>query len=218
VRHSGIAASPFGSGISPWLDYIVGGWTFSGTGRVQIQDFVLRNSVLVGMTHEEAQQALKEVRFVTDASGVTTVWNFPQDIIDNTRKAYNTDETQPTFYTPGQEPTGRYFAPAGGPACNFLYLGDCNALARVPRPLVRGVRLPLREDGPAAGQGPVRDQRGSIQRPDGEELPEPGEPERQLERLHQPQHIREDLQHAERGADSAAGLPCDLLKKGTVSY
>jgi hypothetical protein len=116
----------FGSNINPWVDYVVGGWTFSGTGRVQIQDFVLRNAVLVGMTHQEAQDALKEVRFVTDANGVTTVWNFPQDIIDNTRKAYNTDETQPTFYTPGQEPTGRYFAPAGGPGCNFLYQGDCN--------------------------------------------------------------------------------------------
>jgi hypothetical protein len=116
----------FGANIDQWADYIIGGWTFAGTGRVQIQDFVLRNSVLVGMTHDEAQAALKDVRFVTDASGVTTVWNFPQDIIDNTRKAYNTDETQPTFYTPGQEPTGRYFAPAGGPACNFLYQGDCN--------------------------------------------------------------------------------------------
>jgi hypothetical protein len=116
----------FGANIEPWLDYIVGGWTFAGTGRVQVQDFVLRNSTLVGMTLDEARAALKEVRFVTDAAGVTTVWNFPQDIIDNTRKAYSTDETQPTFYAPGTEPTGRYFAPAGGPACNYLYPGDCN--------------------------------------------------------------------------------------------
>jgi hypothetical protein len=116
----------FGANINQFADYIVGGWTFSGTGRVQIQDFVLRNSTLVGMTLDEARAALKEVRFVTDAAGVTTVWNFPQDIIDNTRKAYNTDETQPTFYAPGTEPSGRYFAPAGGPGCNYLYAGDCN--------------------------------------------------------------------------------------------
>jgi hypothetical protein len=31
----------FGANINQWADYIVGGWTFSGTGRVQIQDFVL---------------------------------------------------------------------------------------------------------------------------------------------------------------------------------
>ena len=115
----------FGANINQWADYIIGGWTFSGTGRVQIQDFVLRNATLVGMTLDEARAALKEVRFVTDASGVTTVWNFPQDIIDNTRKAYNTDESQPTFYAAGNEPTGRYFAPAGGPGCNYLYPGDC---------------------------------------------------------------------------------------------
>ena len=116
----------FGANISPWLDYVIGGWTFSGTGRVQIQNFILRDSVLVGMTLDEARDALKDVRFVTDASGVTTVWNFPQDIIDNTRKAYNTDETQPGFYAPGTAPTGRYFAPAGGPGCNWLHPGDCN--------------------------------------------------------------------------------------------
>ena len=105
---------------------------------MQIQDFVLRNAKLVGMTLDEARSALKEVRFVTDPSGVTTVWNFPQDIIDNTRKAYNTDETQPTFYAPGTEPTGRYFAPAGGPGCNFLYPGDCDTRRPVvQRPLVR---------------------------------------------------------------------------------
>jgi hypothetical protein len=117
----------FGSNISPWVDYIVGGWTFSGTGRMQAQNFFLRNVTLVGMTLDEARKALKPVRFVTDpTTGAVSVWNFPQDIIDNTRKAFNTDETQPTFYAPGNEPTGRYFAPAGGPGCNFLYLGDCN--------------------------------------------------------------------------------------------
>jgi hypothetical protein len=116
----------FGANINPWVDYLVGGWTFSGAGRVQIQNFVLRNAVLVGMTEDEARAALKAVRFVPDpVTGATQVWNFPQDILDNTRKAYNTDETQKTFYAPGTEPTGRYFAPAGGPGCNFLFPGDC---------------------------------------------------------------------------------------------
>jgi len=117
----------FGSNVAPWIDYIAGGWTFSGTGRVQQQNFILRNAVLVGMTLDEAKKALKPVRFVTDPiTGALTVWNFPQDIIDNTRKAYNTDETRATFYAPGSEPTGRYFAPAGGVNCNFIYQGDCN--------------------------------------------------------------------------------------------
>ena len=116
----------YGANINPWVDYIIGGWTFSGTGRVQQQNFILRDTVLVGMTLDEARSALKEVRFVTDAAGVTTVWNFPQDIIDNTRKAYSTDETIPGFYSAANQPTGRYFAPAGGPGCNWLHPGDCN--------------------------------------------------------------------------------------------
>ena len=116
----------YGANISPWVDYLVGGWVFSGAGRVQIQSFVLRNSVIVGMSLDEARKALKEVRFVPDAlTGATTVWNFPQDISTQTQRAYSTDETQPTYYAPGTEPTGRYFAPAGGPACNFLIVGDC---------------------------------------------------------------------------------------------
>ena len=65
---------------------------------------------------------------VTDQDPVTgamRVYNMPADVITNTQRAYNTDETQPTFYAPGTEPTGRYFAPAGGPGCNYLYDGDC---------------------------------------------------------------------------------------------
>ena len=48
----------------------------------------------------------------------------PQDVIDNTRLAFDTDPTQPGFYVPGSEPQGRFFAPA---TCDALPLksGDC---------------------------------------------------------------------------------------------
>jgi hypothetical protein len=108
------------------LDGIIGGWNFSGTARVQRQSFVLRDTVLVGMTLDEARDALGLVRFVTDpVSGAVTVWNFPEDIYTETVKAHSTDPTQPSFYAPGTEPSGRYFAPAGGPNCNWIYPGDC---------------------------------------------------------------------------------------------
>ena len=116
----------FGANINRWVDYALGGWTFSGAGRVQIQSFFLRDTVLVGMTLDEARKALKEVRVTTDpVSGAPRVYNFPDDIRLNTQRAYNYDETLPNFYAPGTEPTGRYFAPAGGPSCNFLQPGDC---------------------------------------------------------------------------------------------
>ena len=126
----------YGANVNAWVDGIAGGWTFSGTARFQTQSFNIRNAVLVGMTAAEAQQALKTIRFVTSSTGAITVFNFPQDIYDNTRLAYDTDETQPTYYVPGREPTGalatpqadgtyRYFAPAGDPDCNFVFTGDC---------------------------------------------------------------------------------------------
>jgi len=134
----------YGANINPWLDGIAGGWTFSGTVRFQTQSFVLRNALMVGMTLDEARKELSKIRFVTDpTSGAVTVFNFPEDIYTNTRLAYATDETQPTFYVPGSEPDGplamattdgryRYFKPAGGlqpdgSLCSFIYPGDCGA-------------------------------------------------------------------------------------------
>src|SRR5262249_55676344 len=126
----------YGANMNAWEDGIVGGWTFSGTARFQTQSFNLRNAVLVGMTQAEAQQALKTIRYVTSSSGAVTVFNFPEDIYTNTRLAYATDPTLPGYYAAGKEPTGpaaiakadgtyRYFAPAGGPGCNFVFTGDC---------------------------------------------------------------------------------------------
>src|SRR5207244_1461274 len=44
------------------------------------------------------------------------VYSWPQDIIDNTIKAYSVSPTTIGGYTLGA-PTGRYFAPANGPDC-----------------------------------------------------------------------------------------------------
>jgi hypothetical protein len=127
----------YGANMNSWLDAAIGGWQFSGTARFQTQSFFLRNTVLVGMSIEDARKALSVIRFVTDpTSGVVTVFNFPEDIYTNTRLAYNTDETYPGYYAPGTEPVGpqamvgpngdyRYFRPAGGPDCNFVKTGDC---------------------------------------------------------------------------------------------
>ena len=128
----------YGANMNPWLDGVLGGWTFSGTARFQTQSFLLRNTTLVGMTLDQAKEALSVIRYVTDpVTGALTVFNFPEDIYTNTRLAYDTDETYANYYVPGREPTGplaavgpdgqtyRYFAPAGGPGCNFVFTGDC---------------------------------------------------------------------------------------------
>ena len=112
--------------MNKWLDGVVGNWEFSGLGRVQVQRFRLSNNVmLVGMSYDEAQAMFKQTRITTDAAGVTTVWNMPEDVYTNTRRAYTTSATTVTGYPAGEEPTGRYFAPAVGPNCYGLTPNDC---------------------------------------------------------------------------------------------
>ena len=116
----------FGADINPWLNGLIGNWEFSGTGRLQVRDFRIDDpSRLVGMSEDELRDAFK-VEKVRDASGSILVWSLPQDIIDNTRRAWNTDPTSSTGYSADGVPTGRYIAPASAPACVAVYQGDCS--------------------------------------------------------------------------------------------
>ena len=118
----------FGGGMNKGLDAVVGNWEYSGTGRVQKELFDMGSVRVVGMSMDELQDAF-EIRTVRDAEGTITVFSFPQDIVDNTRRAYNTDPTSPTGYGGDGPPTGRYIAPASTPDCIAIYRGDCG----VPR-------------------------------------------------------------------------------------
>jgi hypothetical protein len=107
---------------SSWVNHLVGGWEFYGTGRVQSgQLFDFGNVNLVGMTGKDLQKAFK-LRF-DDAAGV--VYMLPQDIIDNTIRAFNTSGTSATGYSDRGVPTGRYIAPANGASCIQVYEGQC---------------------------------------------------------------------------------------------
>jgi len=111
---------PFGKG--KWiagnagglLDRIIGGWQVAGTARIQsgrLLDF--GNVRLVGMTRDEFS-SLFRLRF--DNAG-RKIYMLPQDVIDNTIKAFGTSATSPTGYSAAGPPTGRYLAPANGPDC-----------------------------------------------------------------------------------------------------
>ena len=56
----------------------------------------------------------------------TKVYNLPQDIIDNTVKAFNVSATSATGYGSLGVPQGRYIAPASTPDCIAIYPGDCS--------------------------------------------------------------------------------------------
>jgi hypothetical protein len=112
----------FGSNVNGFVDRIIGGWEFDGSGRVQsgqILDF--GNVRLVGMSDKELQSVYK-MRF-DDAGKIAYI--LPQDIIDNTIKAFSTSPTSATGYGSLGPPSGRYFAPANGPDCLQVVNGDC---------------------------------------------------------------------------------------------
>jgi hypothetical protein len=123
----------FGSGVGPAMDRLIGGWSFDGIVRIQsgrMLDF--GNVRLVGMSKKDLQNAF-ELRF--DAAG-RAVYMLPQDIIDNTRKAWNVSATSATGYSALGVPEGRYIAPVNGPDCielgqsvtNLINgFGDCGA-------------------------------------------------------------------------------------------
>jgi hypothetical protein len=112
----------FGTGAGTLMDRIIGGWQLSGTLRVQTGQLIdLGNINVVGMSTKDVQDLFK-VRFT--GPGNTPIYNWPQDIIDNTIKAFSRDING---FTKG-EPTGRYFAPAGLDGCTETIAnsyGDC---------------------------------------------------------------------------------------------
>jgi hypothetical protein len=133
----------FGGSSGPWTDRLIGGWSLHGIARIQtgrLLDF--GNVRLVGMSVKELQDSFK-LRF--DDAG-RAVYMLPEDIVDNTVKAWNVSATSPTGYSNRGVPRGRYIAPANGPDCIEIAstnavngFGDCglnNVVVTGPR-LVR---------------------------------------------------------------------------------
>ena len=104
----------FASGAGRLLDGIIGGWQLTTTWRVQSGRLIDFGDVrLKGMTKKEFSKMYK-LRF--DDAG-RKIYMLPQDVIDNTIKAFSTSATSSTGYGALGAPTGRYLAPANGPDC-----------------------------------------------------------------------------------------------------
>jgi hypothetical protein len=98
---------------------IVGGWEFHGDARIQSgQLFNFGNVNLVGMTIKDLQDVYK----LRDDG--KTLYLLPQDIIDNSIRAFAVTATSATGYS-GTPPTGRYIAPANSANCIQVYSGQC---------------------------------------------------------------------------------------------
>ena len=124
LKFNGIYELPIGRGKALFgnaggaVDRLVGGWEFHGTARIQSGSAVgFGNVQLVGMTREDLQKAVK-IR--QDDAGKKTYF-LPQDIVDNTIKAFNVNASG---FANGA-PAGRYIAPASNGSCLQSYVGQC---------------------------------------------------------------------------------------------
>jgi hypothetical protein len=135
----------YGANLNPIIDGVIGGWSINGVGR--IQDRVVNIGVdaandnnftgvqLVGMTKKELESMYKHSIRVNPANGLRTVYMLPDDVILNTRRAFNYDPTSPTGYSDLGVPEGKFLAPAGYGNCLQLRSGDCapdTMLIRMP--------------------------------------------------------------------------------------
>jgi hypothetical protein len=114
----------FASNAGPVLDRIVGGWQIHGVTRFQSGQLVNFGNVrMVGFDTSD----LRDMYFHRiDADGRVTM--LPDDVIDNTVKAFSVSSTSATGYSDLGVPEGRYFAPANGADCIETIaggLGDC---------------------------------------------------------------------------------------------
>jgi hypothetical protein len=111
------------NGLGGVLERVIGGWQFNGSARIQSGNLnSVLNARLVGMTYQEFLDSIR-LRF-DDAKKIA--YFLPQDIIDNTVRAFNTSATTSTGYSASfGVPTGRYIAPANSPACIQAVSNDC---------------------------------------------------------------------------------------------
>ncbi len=114
----------FGSGAGPTLDRIIGGWSFDGIARIQSGRLMTLQGVrLVGMSESELQDMYK-LRFDHDGK---VVYMLPQDVIDNTVKAFSVSATSADGYSDLGPPQGKHLAPENGPDCIAVTsgFGEC---------------------------------------------------------------------------------------------
>jgi hypothetical protein len=127
-KFGAVYSLPFGRGerwggsVNGVVDRIIGGWQFAGSARVSSGRLLdLGNVRLVGMDRSDLQDVFK-VR--TNAAG--QVFMFPQEIIDESFKAFSVSGTSASGYGNLGPPSGRYIAPADSLDCIERIRGEGN--------------------------------------------------------------------------------------------
>jgi hypothetical protein len=129
---------PFGNGrrflgsSNGLVDRLVGGWELDGIVRIQsgrLLDF--GNVRMVGMSESDLRKAIQLREYAAtgiNATAPVNIYLLPQDIMENTIRAFSVSATSLSGYGALGAPTGRYLAPANGPDCIETIAngyGDC---------------------------------------------------------------------------------------------
>jgi hypothetical protein len=126
----------YGADLHPALNAVLGGWQFSGAARIQARMMNFGSVRLIGMTAKDVQKMYSFDIRTNPANNLLTPYMMPDDVILNTRRAFNTSATSATGYSDLGVPEGRYFAPANSADCITIRAGDC-----APRTLL--IRAPF---------------------------------------------------------------------------
>jgi hypothetical protein len=98
--------------------------------------------------HGRSAKAYKIYEYARTGSqlrALANIYLLPQDILENTVKAFSTSATSTTGYGSLGAPTGRYLAPANGPDCIETTNGTPSATRRAPGSAARArSRSPVR--------------------------------------------------------------------------
>ena len=126
----------YGANLNAILDGILGGWSMNLVSRTQQRLVNFGNVNLVGMTKDDLQDMYKfETRLnlaTTDDLTDRAVYMLPDDVIQNTRRAFSISSTTLNGYSASLgAPEGKYIAPANGGGCLQVRAGDC-----APRELI----------------------------------------------------------------------------------
>jgi len=121
----------FFGGVNGWKDRLAGGWEWHGTARLQTGvPLTISDTRLIGMTRKDLQKAVK-LRF-DDAGGIA--FFLPDDIVENTIRAFAVSANSADGYSSRGAPSGRYLAPANSQNCIEVYSGQCG----IPRFTIYG--------------------------------------------------------------------------------
>ena len=125
----------WGGGSGGFTDALIGGWSINGVARIQTGEMLdFGNVRLVGMTQDELQKSIA-LRVAPNGQ----IFILPDDILQNTVRAFAVSATSGNGYGALGVPTGKYLAPANGPDCieTSPGYGDCGVRSLV----VNGPRL-----------------------------------------------------------------------------